>query len=296
MSEIQAISTQHCLICKGGKKNRCLHWHHDSETNDIWVYCVGVCQRGYSLQEYCTTAGLLVKEFLKQDFTFEEAKANELTSMAWPSHYLSLSDPRAQAGVDYVQSRGLTVDEDLYYDHHRKGIVFPYYFNNAFVGAQTRFLYPKQTDDGHIHKIDTIPGTRLGLIFYGWNQEQLDPRVKAIVVTEGAFNALSIKQSLAAIYPNGTSPYKCIATSGSGVTKHQIEVLKDLYSRGYKIIAAPDSDEAGLSMLNKLAVANQGVVTHYTLTNDPSKDWNDMLQTEGREGLARLFLSGVKNA
>lgn len=292
-NDIKPISTQHCLICKGGKKNRCLHWHINPETKDIWVYCVGVCQRAYSIYQYCHQAGLSLNEFLKNDFDFKESKPNEVNKLDFPQWYLTLSDPRAKDGVEYIKGRGLRLEGDMYYDSERRGIVFPYYFNNTFVGAQTRFLEPRVWKDGTVQKIDTTPGTRLGLLFYNWNQAPLMANVKGLILVEGALDAISIQQSLNDLYGSiADSPWRVAACSGAGATKHHLETAKDLKEKGYKIIVAPDSDEAGLLMLEKFKKAD--AVTHYAFTSDSDKDWNDCLKEMGHDHFSKWFISQIK--
>ena len=287
------INTKKCLICKGGRKNNCLHWHIDSESGEIWVWCQGICQRGYSIYSYCYHAGISVADLLSGEFEFHESTPNEVQKMEWPSWYLPLSDTRAKIGVDYVLSRGLTLEGDMYFDSERHGIVFPYYVDNHFVGAQTRFIKPWEDKDGEIHKIDTIPGTRLGLVFYGWNQGKFVGDVKGVFVTEGAFNSLSISQAFNKAYGGITkSPWRAIACSGSGATKHHTDTIKELKDVGMKIIVAPDSDEAGLKMLKKFKDAE--AATHYALTGDPEKDWNDFLKELGPVEFAKFVLSKVK--
>ena len=78
---VTPISTKHCLICKDGRKNQCLHWHIDPETSDIWVYCVGKCQRGYSIYQYANMSGLKLNEFLKGDFNFVETRPDIVNKM-----------------------------------------------------------------------------------------------------------------------------------------------------------------------------------------------------------------------
>jgi hypothetical protein len=287
------INTKKCLICKEGRKNDCLHWHIDSETGDIWVWCQGKCQRGYSIYAYCHQAGISLNEFLKGDFDFVESKPNEVTKMEWPTWYVTLSDPRAAKGVEYIKTRGLKLEGDMYYDMEHEGIVFPYYVNNVFVGAQIRYIKSWTDKDGAERKIDTIPGTRLGLVFYNWNQEPFVTDIKGVIVTEGAFNALAIQQSLNQIFGGiSRSPWRVVACSGSGATRHQKETLRELKEQGVKIIAAPDSDEAGLAMLAKFKEADS--ITHYALTMDSVRDWNDFLKTMGHEKFAKWFLSSVK--
>jgi hypothetical protein len=286
------INTKKCLICKDGKKNNCLHWHIDPEDGSVWVYCVGKCQRGYSIRSYCYHAGVDLADFLKGDFDFKEAPPDEVQAQEWPARFIPLSDTRAEKGVEYIKSRGLTPEGDVYYDIERNGIVFPLYFDNQFVGAQTRFIVPRVHPDGEVQKMDTLPGTRLGLLVYGWNQQRFIGNVKTVVVCEGAFNALSINQAfnLAAGGINRNT-WRAVACGGSGATKHHQEILKELKDQGLKIIIAPDTDDAGMSMLKKFKDAD--VATHYALTGQ-TEDWNEVLKDMGKEAFAPWFLSKVK--
>jgi hypothetical protein len=287
------ISTKKCLICKGGAKNDCLHWHKDPESGDIWVWCQGICQRGYSLRSYCYEAGISLPEFLKGDFNFIEARPNEVNEAEFPTWFVPMSDPRAAKGVEYVKSRGLTLDGDMYYDTVDEGIVFPYYLGGTFCGAQVRFIKPRINKDGDEWKITTMSGTRLGLLFYGWNQDKFVTDVKGVIITEGAFNALAIQQSLNLKYGGiSKNPWRVIACSGSGSTKHQTEMIKELKDQGVKIIVAPDSDEAGLKMLKKFSKAK--AVSHYAFTGDSDHDWNDVIKEMGHEEFAKYFFTRVK--
>ena len=287
------LSSKKCLICNAGRKNDTLYWHIDSESGDIWCWC-NKCDRGYSLYDYCDKAGISLKEFLQCDFDFKESNPNEVQKMEWPAHFVPLTDSRAKKGVEYIQSRGLTLDGDMYYDYVREGIVFPYYIGATFVGAQTRFLNPYTNKDGDVVKIDTMPGTRLGLVIYGWNQEKLPPHVKGVVVTEGAFNAISVAQALYQTYGGVyRCPWRVIACSGSGASTHHVQELKELKEQGYRVVIAPDSDEAGLKMLSKYKHAE--AATHFALTMDASVDWNDILRVKGHKELAKFFLNSVKS-
>ena len=277
-----------CLICN--PRNRTLYWHVDQKTGKPWCYC-NKCDRGYSLEQYCEQADISPDELLTGDFYIEEDKTNEVQAQTWPHSFIPLSDPRATKGVEYVKSRCLTTDGDMYYDMEEEGIVFPYYYGNHFCGAQVRFIEDRIQEDGVKWKITTMPGTRLGLLFYGWNQEKLMPNVKGIVITEGAFNALAIQQSLNQAYGGiSKSPWRVFACSGSGVSEYQKETLKDLKTKGYKVVVAPDTDEAGFRMYEKIA----DCVTHYAFTQDTDKDWNDILKDRGHLGLAKFFISSIK--
>ncbi len=284
------INTKKCLICQ--RKNDTLHWHVDDETGDIWVWCQGKCQRGYSLRSYCWEAGIPLNEFLKGQFDFKESKPNEVTKIEFPHWYIPLSDPRAKPGVEYIQSRGLKLEGDMYYDTDRSGIVFPYYFGNTFVGAQTRFVVPRELKEGGVQKMDTIPGTRLGLLFGLWNQESFVTDIKYVAICEGYFNALSLQQAFNNIYGGvSVNPWKFICASGSGATKHHTETIKELKDKGIKTVLAPDSDEAGMKMLKKFNDAD--AITHYSITGESDVDWNDILEKEGHRKLAKIFMQNI---
>jgi hypothetical protein len=287
------ISTKKCLICNEGKRNNTLYWHEDPHTKEVWCFC-NKCDRGYSIRDYCWKAGISLVEFLKGDFDKQESKPNEVSAMGWPTRFIPLSDSRAEPGVKYIQSRGLTLEGDMYYDVERNGIVFPYYFDNHFCGAQTRFIEPRAHTDGEVQKMDTLPGTRLGLLFYGWNQSRFVGNVTAVIVTEGAFNAISINQALNLVYGGiARNPWRAIACSGAGATKHHKEALKELKDQGIKVIIAPDTDEAGAQMLKKFREA--GACTHYAFTGE-TRDWNEMVRDLGRKEFAQWFLKTIRSA
>ncbi len=267
-----------CLICKTGKtRNACLYAHKDPETGEIWLWCQGKCKRGYSLYDYCTTAGVSLKQFLDMGLTFEEARPNEVNAISWPRTFHALSDPKAERGLQYLESRGLIIPPEMYYDSQRDGIVFPYYLENTFVGAQIRFIEPKKDENGNDWKITTMPGTRLGYLFWGWSQQPFPYHIKYIILTEGAINAASLQQALNKKYGNLLkNPYRCISTSGASVTKYHCEKLRELIDGGLKVIAAADNDEAGIKMFEKMAIA--GACTHYAFVSEEGKDWNDLLK------------------
>lgn len=285
------MNNKKCLICK--RPNDTIHYHTDPDTGEIWLWCNGKCQRGYGIRQYCHLAGVDLVEFLKGDFDFQEAPPNEVNKLDWPQTYISLSDPRAKKGVDYIKSRGLDLKGDMYYDTEREAIVFPVYYSSVFVGAQTRLLEPWINEEGDEIKMLTLPGTRLGLVFYGWNQDPFVTNVKAIVVCEGAINALSIQQSLDKVYGGVLkNPFKVVATSGCGTTQHQLDKLREFKDAGKKIIVAFDSDEPGLKGVKKFI--DSGVATHHALTGDTAMDWNDVLQDVGFEVCAKRFMQSVQ--
>lgn len=284
------ISTKHCLICR--RPNETLHWHSSDDNGLIYVYCIGTCQRAYSIYEYTATAGISMGDFLKQKFDIKEAVPNEVQRMEWPASFVPLFDHRAKSGLEYLHNRGLDIDDGFYYDTFRNGIVFPLFYDSVFVGAQIRLIDPSQNPDGR--KIDTLTGTRSGLLVYNWDQSHLLPQIKAMVITEGAFDAKSIEQAMMKVYGGILkNPWKCVATSGSGITRHHIEIFKELKESGLRVIVAPDSDKAGIAMYEKLLEAD--AITHYAFTEDSSKDWNKVAQSMGKEDFAKWFIGRIQS-
>jgi 5S rRNA maturation endonuclease (ribonuclease M5) len=279
---------RYCLICN--PKNRTIYFHRNEENGKIWLYC-NKCDRGYSLEQYCNIADIDMTEFLTGDFYMQEAEEDTVQAMAWPSSFVPLSDPRAEKGVQYIKSRGLTLDGDMYYDLNEEGIVFPYYVENHFCGAQVRFIKERVNEDGDVWKITTLPGTRLGLMFYGWNQSKLMAQIKGIIVCEGAFNALGIQQALNQAYGSVGNPWRVIAASGSGATESQRQTLKELKDKGYKVVIAPDTDEAGMKMYQKFIESE--CATHYAFTGDTTSDWNDKLKELGHKEFAKFVIKSI---
>lgn len=286
------FNSKRCGICRRPRDT--VHWHADEKKQNIWCWCNGKCQRGYSLKDYVEQSGLNLEDFLNGDFQFLETKPNEVNRIEWPSSFIPLSDPRAAAGVNYIKSRGLEPKGDMYYDMAKEAIVFPYYYGNVFVGAQTRLLTPWVNEDGDVTKILTVTGTRLGLVFYNWNQEAFITKIKGVIVCEGAFNAIAIQQSLDKLYGSVLkNPWKVIASSGCGTTPHQIDKLRELKEADLKIVCAFDSDEAGLKGLAKMV--REDVATHFMLTEDSDVDWNDLLKQNGHAEFAKIILSSIKS-
>lgn len=282
--------SKYCLVCCRPRPT--LYFHIDEDTKEIWCYCTGKCQRGYGIRQYCHLAGVDLKDFLQGDFDFDSAPSNEIRRIEWPDYYVSMSDSRANKGVNYIKSRGLDVKGDLYYDMESNGIVLPYYFHSVFAGAQIRLIEPWTNKDGEVTKMLTMPGTRLGLLIYGWNQLAFMTNIKSVVVCEGAINTLSLQQALDKMYGGVlNNPFKVIATSGCGTSEHQIDKLKELKEAGKKIICAFDSDQPGLEGLSKMK--QNDCITHFSLTQDTDLDWNDILKEQGHEALAKQFLENV---
>lgn len=275
-----------CGIC-GPNPNRTIYWHVDEKTKLPWCYC-NKCGRGYSLREYCELAGYDLDDFIRDGIDFDQEMENEIQVQSFPSRFINLSDPRSKKGLDYIFSRGLEPKGDMYYDLDNEGIAFPYYYNNYFAGAQVRFIEERIKEDGSKWKITTLPGTRLGLLVYNWNQTKFMEKVKGVIVTEGAFNSIAIQQALDNTFGGiANNPWRCVAISGSGVSEHHAEVFKELIEQGYKVIVAPDHDDAGFKMYDKFK--EMGICTHYAIPPVAHVDWNDMYK-DMKNDFSKFFI------
>lgn len=285
------INPLYCLI--EPKPRRTVYWHQDPETKDLWCYC-NACGRGYSIYTYCSMAGVELKELLKvmKDADITEVASNEVRKIEWPAWFMSMSDPRAKVAVDYVKSRGLTLEGDMFYDEQNQGIAFPMFYDTHFCGAQTRLFKPWVNEEGKETRILTIPGTRTGLLFYNWNSCAFLTDIKGIIITEGAFDALSIQQSLNKMYGGVTSnPWKVAASCGAGVSINKVQNIKDLKNAGIKVVIAPDNDEAGIEMLSKFLDAD---AVSYVASTGTEEDWNDVLKRLGHDEFAKWFMTRIK--
>ena len=281
------MNNKRCLLCK--KPRNTVYWHIN-DNKQLWCWCNG-CGRSYTVHEYCHAAGISLNDFLKGNFDIENEAPNEVNRIEWPLSFIPLGHREAQAGRDYIIGRGLTLEGDMYYDTETNGVVFPMYFDKYFCGAQIRLIDPWDNGE-NVTKMISLPGTRTSILIYNWNQGALLQGIKYIVLTEGAFNALSIMQSMNETYGGLVgNPWKVMALSGSGGSTHHIEVIKGLKDKGYKIVAAFDTDEAGLKALNKFNEAE--AVSHFANVETPNVDWNDKLKELGHKEFAKYFLGRI---
>lgn len=287
MSRLDASKlSKKCLVCQA--KHDTIYLHVD-RNGTPWLYCCK-CSDSMDLEDYCAINGIDMpteEEVAKVASYIEDA--NELQRMAWPRSFIPLWDPRSAEGRAYLASRAIEPSDGMFYCTERNGIVFPYYYESTCVGAQVRFIEPSINEP----KITTVTGTKLGKLFYGWNQGNLPRNTRYLVITEGAFNSIAIQQVLNKHYGSAlNNPYKSIAASGSSVGKYRSEVLRELKDEGYKIILAPDSDEAGAKMLEK--AIGEECITHWTRTDDEGLDWNDVLKMNGPDALKSQLLGNLK--
>jgi len=286
-----AGNLSYCPLCK--RRRKTAYWNYDEEKN-IWMHCCA-CNATYTLAALTKRVGIKVAmkylDRIKNNIIQPSDTASDsLQRIAWPADYISINSTIAKEGQDYILSRGLSLEGQLYYDKEINGIVFPLYYQGVFCGAQTRLIVPWIKEDGKPQKMTTLEGTKKSLLFYNWDQNPFPRLYKGIIVTEGAFDTLAIEQALNALYGPITNPFKTIATMGSGVSEYQVSVLNGLKEAGYKVILAPDFDPAGFIMFDK----SKKAITHVMTTDEKGKDWNMLLKEMGHVEFAKYILTKIK--
>lgn len=286
--------SKRCGICQA--KHNTLYYHRNKQ-GVAWLFC-NKCGTGMDLDIYCDMLGIEIpSEEMLAKICHDDPSDQELIKMNWPKNFIPLWNKDAKEGIKYLESRKIKPTDGIFYDEDTNGIVFPYYYDSYCVGAQIRFIEPKVKDEVKF-KISTVPGTKLGKLFYGWNQLSLNPNIKYIIVTEGAFNSLALQQTLNSKYKSILSnPYKTIAVSGSSIGNHRAELLREKISEGYKVILSADLDAAGMKMMSKCC--EEACITHYTFpenSGDKWNDWNDVLIQGGEDKVLELFTKNLKKA
>ena len=288
MKDLNKLSKR-CLICAAGHNT--LYGHVNSD-GVKWIWC-NKCNRSYDLEEYCAEVGIdypTDEEIAK--IVEDDPEDSQLNRISWPKHFIPMWQEDAKPGIEYLKTRKIDPGDGMYYDVNSNGIVFPYYYESYCVGAQVRFIEPKLKNNKP-WKITTVEGTKLGKLFYGWNQGDLPQNIKYMVVTEGAFNAIALQQTLNRHFKSVTkNPYRFIAASGANIGTHREDILRELISDGMKVILAADPDEAGFEMVER--AAKNGCITHFSSVSEDNVDWNDLLIKYDEEKLKKEFLTNLR--
>lgn len=275
---------RNCLVCKSDHQTLYWHLHINKGQKVVRVYCCK-CAKIFTAQQYADAANIPIEsifdELSNDDF---QDKPRNINSISLPSSFISILDPRAKEGREYLKKRGITIYPDLMYDLFRRGIAQILYRGDIIVGSQVRIIDPK---DGP--KVMSLKGTQRSLALWGWNgNDYLLQGVKVVFLTEGVFDALSIRLSF-----KNNSTIRVISTLGCGTSKEQIELLQQIREKGIKLICAFDGDEAGVRGRNFLIKnkAIDGYIDHPILLE---KDWNKLL-IESRD-IQTILREGYHNA
>lgn len=186
--------------------------------------------------------------------------------------YINACRNNITAAADYLKSRGISLNtasvNGLGYDPDKQAVVIPN--RGRYSGSYTlRFINPDSTI-----RYQNAKGMGVGL-FLGKVTDDLF-RGKYLFVTEGAFDALSIKEmgfDSAVALNSGNNSDKFIDL---------LRAAQKQYKDVSKVIIMMDNDEAGKSFSKKIAedLRNYGISCEVVKLPADAKDVNDLLITD----------------
>ena len=141
---------------------------------------------------------------------------------------LDKHNPKHKVFVDYVQSRGISIDEYPFMitpnevGRMANRVIIPYTYNDKIVGHTSRFL------DNRTPKYLNVQ--QQGYVF---NIDMQKPEWAVCIVTEGIFDALSIDG---------------VAVMHDDISDDQAKLLTSLYRT---IIVVPDHDLTGMNLIDR---------------------------------------------
>lgn len=184
---------------------------------------------------------------------------------------LDKNNPHHKVFVDYVQKRGISIDEYPFLitpdEPGRMGnrVIIPYTYKNKIVGHTSRFLddrTPKYLNEQQ-------PG-------YVFNIDMQKPEWTVCIVTEGIFDALAIDG---------------VAVMHDDISNEQAQLLSTLNK---SIIVVPDQDKTGLKMCDRaLELGYQVSLPNW---GADVKDTNDAVMKYGKLQTLLSILQSATNS
>lgn len=234
-----------------------VHCHKCGAHGDVIDVCEAVngCDFNAALSLLADEAGIMIdtytpngagrrqsaqKDFSKENTREDAQEAQEGTQEAEAHDYMQyykecrerLKD--SQEAQDYLQSRGISIETAYYYfigydpqadpaggGHPCKRIIVP---------SSTEHYMGRRIDGGKEFAKVNVKGAHPGI----FNEQALYTGTKAVFVTEGAFDALSILEAGAA----------AIALNSTGNVKNLLDRIKE-YGTDATLILCLDNDDAG---------------------------------------------------
>lgn len=140
-----------------------------------------------------------------------------------PDSSLLLDDSTHQSHVDFLKTRGFTVDDFPFLVSpevvYRNRVILPFIMHDTIVGYSARSINPSD-QYRYIMKMESD---------FVFGMDWIEPDHEWVFVTEGLFDALSVR---------------CLAVMHNEISDAQTEMVCDLQKR---IIVVPDMDKTGLS-------------------------------------------------
>jgi hypothetical protein len=266
-----------CLFCGDGKPKNAGHRSLSLNSESGAFYCYR-CKASGKLRDYWTerpqqsrrerTRAAIRKAFEVAPLTPNSDPAS--APPEWKKHLRHLAPLQGTPGADYLIGRGLTIElchaEGVRFCGNwlgRAAVVFPIRDQTgALVAAQGRYI-----DGRNDPKARTVGPKKRGAFITSGVWE-----APAVIVTEAPLDALSL----------ATAGYPALALCGKDAPAG---LPKACAFR--RVLVAFDADEAGDQAASELAAT----LTSYgaraeRLRPEGGKDWNELLQTIGRDGLA----------
>lgn len=216
-------------------------------------------------------------ESLQQKDLLDFTKPKQKVKIKFKDHVLpegeilDKNDPSHKVFIDYVQKRGISIDEYPFLitpnEPGRMGnrVIIPYTYKNKIVGHTSRFL------DGRIPKYlnEQQPG-------YVFNLDMQKPDWTVCIVTEGIFDALSIDG---------------VAVMHDDISNEQAQLLSTL---NRTIIVVPDRDKTGLKLCDK--ALELGYQVSLPDWDSEIKDTNDAVVKYGKLPTLLSILNSATNS
>ena len=193
-----------------------------------------------------------------------------------PFRYTYIEDsPIIQATSPYLLSRGISAEVQAKYgvgynEEQRGFTAIPW-----TLGGRIATIFYRSTRGKHFYY--SKEGTPRGRLLFGIDQAE-----ESAVIVEGPIDALSW----------ATAGYSSIAVGSAHLSREQVELIKR--SRIRRLYLGGDNDEQGEKLNAQVERMLGGFIELFTIDYGSYKDANDVLLSEGVEGLAGIIAEVTK--
>lgn len=182
-----------------------------------------------------------------------------------------------------IESLGLTTSSQLQSDRLAGRVIFPIHNKDGrVIGFSGRILNEDSQQAKYVNSSDS-PIFNKGQNLYNYHQIKLvSKRVGFVYLMEGFMDVIALHRA---------NIPQAIALMGTAITSTHIKLLQQL---GVEIRVSLDQDAAGQAAMMKLMVplTKANVAFKYVISEKETRDVDEILLTEGIEGLKR-FLDGL---
>lgn len=242
---------------------------------ELAVECIELTSKYFS-KLLDTTGGKKALQYLKKrEFSEETIKEFQIgySPEGWDGLYNYLSKKGYKENT--LLDAGLVIKKEKggYYDRFRDRLMFPIHDNiGRIVGFGARKLGTEENQPKYINSPDSILYDK-SRVLYGLHQGKNDIRQKeSVILTEGYADVMALHQ---AGFRN------TVASSGTSLTKEQINILKRYCSYIYIIY---DADEAGINAaLRAVDIALSGGLEVRIVSLPQGEDPDSFIRKKGAQ-------------